>query len=143
MRKYEHINLLVKSKGGVENKAQLADLLVEDLKQSSCLIYGKAEDEQLVLLAELKVQLDSIKLHNGFFKQHIEFVVAGKIINDQYPALTYCVDGAVSRFYGRCSMIPQVCGVDLYLDKSYTGKQGDWVQQKLTVPVGTLYRSLK
>ena len=143
MRKYQHISLLVKQNNGVENKTEFADLIMNDLKQSSCMIYGENADEELVLLAELQTQLDTIKLYSGLFQQRIELVVEGKITNDQYPAITYSVNGATLRFYGRCSTIPQVCGVDLYLDKSYTGEVGDYVKQKFTIPVSKLYRSVK
>jgi len=143
MRKYQHLDLLVKQNNGVGNKTEFADLLMEDLKQSSCMIYGENADEELVLLAELKTQLDTIKLYNGLFQQRIEFVVEGKIINDKYPAITYTVNTATFRFYGRCSTIPQICGVDLYLDKSYTEKTGDPVTQKFSIPVHKLYRAVK
>ncbi len=142
MRKYQHISRLV-SNDGVGNKTEFSDLIMDDLKQSSCMIYGENADEELVLLAELKTQIDTIKLNSGLFQQSIEFVVEGKITNDQYPAITYSVHGTTFRFYGRCSTIPQVCGVDLYLDKNYTGKSGDYVKQKLTIPVSKLYRSVK
>jgi hypothetical protein len=142
MRKYQHISLLVKQNNGVANKIEFSDLVMKDLKQSSCMIYGENIDEELVLLAELKTQLDTIKLNSGLFQQSIGFVVEGKIANDQYPAIAYSVNGATFRFYGRCSTIPQVCGVDLYLDKSYTGKVGDDVKQKFTIPVSKLYRSV-
>ena len=143
MRKYQHISLLVKNNNGIGNKTEFADLIMGDLKQSSCMIYGESADEELVLLAELKTQLDTIKLYNGLFQQRIEFVVEGEITNDQYPAITYSVNGATFRFYGRCSTIPQICSVDLYLDKSYTGKFGDYVKQKLSIPFNKLYRSVK
>ena len=142
MRKYQNLKLLVKDHNGVVNKTVFADLLMNDLKQSCCLVFGETVDEQPVLLAELKIQADSLYLDSGMFHQRIEFVVEGEIINDQYPALTYSVNGATFRFYGRCSTIPQVCGVDLYLDKSYTGKTGDYVKQKFTIPVNKLFKSL-
>ena len=143
MRKYQNLNLLVKHNNGVENKTGFADLLVDDLRQSSCFVFGETKDEQPVLLAELKTQVDSIKLDSGLFHLAIEFVVEGDIVNNQYPALTYSVNGATFRFYGRCSTIPQVCGVDLYLDKSYTENVGDRVKQKFTIPVNKLFKSLK
>lgn len=143
MRKYQHISLLVKQNDGVGNKTEFADLIMDDLKQSSCMIYGENADEELVLLAELKIHIDTIKLNSGLFQQSIEFVVEGKITNAEYPAITYSFNSATFKFYGRCSIIPQVCGVDLYLDKSYTGKVGDYVKQKFTIPVSKLYRSVK
>ena len=98
MRKYQHISLLVKQNDGVGNKTEFADLIMEDFKQSSCMVYGENADEELVLLAELKTQLDTIKLNSGVFQQSIEFVVEGKITNDQYPAITYSVNGATVDF---------------------------------------------
>ena len=142
MRKYQDLELLVKGYYGVVNKAVFGDLLLDDLKQSCCLIFGETVNEQTVLLAELKIQADSLYLDSGMFHQHIEFVVEGKIVNDQYPPLTYSVNGSTFRFYGRCSTIPQICGVDLYLDKSYTEKVGDCVKQKFTIPVYKLFRLL-
>lgn len=143
MRTYQNLELLVKHYDGVVNKTVFADLLINDLKQTRCLIFGKTIDEQAVLLAELKIQTDSLYLDSGMFQQRIEFVVEGEIVNDQYPALTYRVSGDIFQFFGRCSTIPQVCGVDLYLDKSYTEKVGDRVIQKFTIPVSKLFRSLK
>jgi len=84
-----------------------------------------------------------ININKACYLQRIEFVVEGKIINDQYPAITYTVNAATFRFYGRCSTIPQICGVDLYLDKSYTEKTGDPVIQKFRIPVHKLYRAVK
>lgn len=142
MRKYQHLDLLLKKHNGVVNKGVFTDLLINDLKRSCCLVFGETNDEQAVLLAELKIQPDSLFLDNGIFQQRIEFFVAGKIINDQYPALTYSVNTDSFRFYGRCSTIPQICGVDLYLDKSYTGRVGDDVVQKFTIPVYKIFKSL-
>ncbi len=143
MRKYQNLKLLAKRYNGVVDKIVFADLLVDDLKQSGCFIFGETIDDQQVLLAELKTQPDSLSLNQGMFHQHIEFVVEGEIISDQYPAITYSVNAATFRFYGRCSTIPQICGVDLYLDKSYTEKVGDCVKQKFSIPVSKLFRSLK
>jgi len=143
MRQYKNLDLLVKHNNGVKNKTEFSDLLIDDLKESSCSIFGETADEQAVLLAELKIQMDSLDLHSGMFHQHIEFVVDGAIINDQYPALTYTVKGGTVLFFGRCSTIPQVCGVDLYLDKSYTDKEGDYVKQKFTIPVNKLFKFVK
>lgn len=143
MRKYQNLDLLVKHYSGELTKMVFAELLIDDLKESCCLIFGETIDEQSVLLAELKIQADSIYLQNGMFNQYIEFVVEGEILSDQYPPITYSVNGNTFRFYGRCSTIPQICGVDLYLHKSYTKAQGDWVIQKLTIPVNKLFRALK
>ena len=143
MRKYQNLKFLLKDHDGVVNKTIFAELLINDLKQSCCFIFGETDDEQTVLLAELKIQADSLSLENGMFNNRIAFMVEGKIVNDQYPPLTYSVNGDTFRFYGRCSIIPQICGVDLYLDKSYTKRAGDLVKQKFTIPVNKLFRSIK
>ena len=143
MRKYHNLKLLVKHHNGVVNKTEFAGLLINDLKQSCCFIFGETIDEQSVLLAELNIQADSLYLCSGLFHQRIELVVEGEIVNDQHPPLTYRVTGNTFQFSGRCSTIPQVCGVDLYLDKSYTQKTGACVKQKFTIPVNKLFRSLK
>ncbi len=143
MRKYKNLELIVKQHNDALNIELFSNLLMDDLKQSCCLIFGETIDEEFVLLAELKIQRDSLFLSTGMFHQRIEFVVEGEIVNDQYPPLTYRVNGSNFLFYGRCSTIPQICGVYLYLDKSYTEKVGDCVKQKFTIPVNKLFRSLK
>ncbi len=143
MRKYQNLDLLVKSHKGVVNKTEFSNLLLDDLEQSHCFIFGETAGEQAVLLADLKIQAESLCLNSGIFHQRIEFMVEGEIKNDQYPPLTYSVNGNTCRFYGRCSTIPQICGVDLYLDKSYTKRIGDRVRQKFIIPVYKLFRSLK
>jgi len=143
MRKYQNLELLLKNFNGELNKTVFAELLMQDLKQSHCQIFGETIDEELVLLADLKTQANSVCVKSGLLQQSIEFVLVGEIINNQYPALTYRVDTGTFQFYGRCSTIPQICGVDLYLDKSYTEKVGDGVKQKLTVPINPLFKAVK
>ena len=143
MRKYKNLEQLLKAYDGMISKEQFTDLLTEDLKQACCHILGETIDEEAVLLAELKTQKESVSRSSGLFQQYIEFIVIGKIISNQYPAINYHVDTGTFQFFGRCSTIPQVCGVDLYLDKSYTEKEGDSVRQKLSVPVNQLYKSVK
>lgn len=141
MRKYQNLNVLFKHNSDTNN-SEIANLLIEDLKQACCVIFGETIDEQTVLLAKLMIQADSLHLHSRLFHHRIEFIVEGKIVNDQYPALTYTVNGATFQFQGRCSTIPQICGVDLYLDKSYTEKVGDRVQQKFNISFSKLFKSV-
>ncbi len=142
MRKYQHLHTLIQHHNGIADKTELASLLMHDLESSICQIYAETLDEEPVLLAELKTQPETLTFYKGILNPRIEWIVTGEIIEDQYPAIKYQVNGAIMRFYGRCSTIPQVCGVDLYLDKSYTGNLGDRVKQPLTIPVGKLYRSI-
>lgn len=92
-----------------------------------------------MLLAELKIIPDS--LYYDMFDQRIEFTVAGEIVNDQFVPLIYIVQGELLTFHGRCSTIPQVCGVDLYLNASYTGTKADMVRQKFSVSVKKLFKT--
>ena len=94
-----------------------------------------------VILAKLHVLSESI--YYDMFDQRIDFVVSGMILNDQFPALTYDVQGVNFGFYGRCSTIAWVCGVDLYLNHSYTSKQGDVARQGFSISVARLYKQVK
>jgi hypothetical protein len=143
MRKYQGIEGLLNDFNGDLNKNSFAALIMDDLLQANCNIFGETIDDELVLLAELKFQQDSLVQSFGIFNQTIEFVVTGKIINNKYPALTYRVDMGTFQFYGRCSTIAQICGVDLYLDKSYTEKVGDSVSQKFSISVNPLFKTVK
>jgi len=141
MRQEQGLEALVRTYTGKLTITVLSELLLEDLKNCCCLISGKAENEQPVLLAELKIISDS--LYYDMFDQRIEITVAGEILNDQLVPLIYTVQGELFSFHGRCSTIPQVCGVDLYLSASYTGKKADVVRQKFSVSVKKLFKTLK
>jgi hypothetical protein len=114
--------------------------LLNDLENCLCSIFGKTKVEVPVLLAELKIVPQS--LYYEMFDQRIDFEVSGKIINYQYVPLTYVVQGDKYSFNGRCSIIPKVCGVDLYLSKNYTQHTGDVVRQKFSISVKKLVKTL-
>ncbi len=114
--------------------------MLKDLENCLCSIFGKTKDEVPVLLAELKIVPQS--LYYEIFDQRIDFEVSGKIINHQYVPLTHVVQGEKYDFHGRCSTIPKVCGVDLYLSKSYTEQTGHKVRQKFSISVKNLVRTL-
>ena len=141
MRQEQGLEALVRGYTGKLTVSALSELLLKDLKNCNCLISGKAENEQPVLLAELKLIPDS--LNYDMFDQRIEFTVAGEILNDQFVPLTYTVQGDTFSFHGRCSIIPQVCGVDLYLSANYTGTKTEKVRQKFSVSVKHLFKTLK
>ncbi|MCK5189718.1 MAG: hypothetical protein KAR12_06650 [Methylococcales bacterium] len=140
MRQEQGLNGLIQSYSGRLTAKNLADLLLEDLEHCHCLIFGRTEDEVAVELAELKIIPGS--LYYEMFDQRIEFTVAGEIENNQFVPLTYKVQGNKFGFYGRCSTIPRVCGVDLYLNQSYTQKVGDMVRQNFSVSVKKLFKTL-
>lgn len=138
MRQERGLDSLTEKQRGQVTAKILSKLLLDDLENCCCKIFGKTASEEPVLLAELKIVSDS--LFYEMFDQRIEFVVMGNIINDQYVPLTYQVKGKQYSFHGRCSVIPKVCGVDLYLSKTYTEKKGDKVRQRFFVSVKQLLK---
>ena len=140
MRQQQGLEALTEGQRGQVSAKVLSKLLLDDLEQCCCKIFGKTASEEPVLLAELEIVSDS--LFYEMFDQRIEFVVVGNIINDQYVPLTYQVAGKQYSFHGRCSGIPKVCGVDLYLSKTYTEKKGGSVRQRFFVSVKQLLKML-
>ena len=140
MRQEQGLKSLTRQQRGQVSAKTLSKLLLDDLEQCCCKIFGKTTSEELVLLAELKLVEGS--LYYEMFDQRIELVVEGEIINDRYVPLIYQVEGEHYNFHGRCSVIPKVCGVDLYLSKTYTEKLGDRVRQRFFVSVKQLLKML-
>lgn len=133
MRKEHGLSELIKQHKGCVNKRILSQLLLADLKNCQCSIYGEIAENFPLLLAELTLIPESLYFEQ--FDQRIDFIVAGEIINNQSPPLTYKVQGDKYSFDGRCSVIPQVCGVDLYLGSKYTEKVGERIQQRFSIAV--------
>ena len=138
MRQSKGLNALTKDYTGRLTAAVLADLLQDDLKNCECYIFGQTDNEESILLATLQLIPDS--LYYESFDQRIDFTVLGEILVDQYVPLTYRVQGEHYYFYGRCSTVPKVCGVDLYLSQSYTEKAGDIAQQRFSIFVKKLFK---
>ena len=130
MRQLHGLKALSKLHSARLTSKVLADLLMRDLQQCRCFIYGRL-DETPVLLTELVLQTDSLSYE--MFDQRIELTVVGEIIRNNCVPLTYRLQGAQFSITGRCSMIPKVCGVDLYLNSSYSGIVGDVVHQKFKI----------
>lgn len=140
MRQEQGLKTLTQSYSGNLKATALSRLLLEDLKNCSCSIFGKTKEDVPVLLAELKIVPQSLSYE--MLDQRIDFVVTGKILSHQYVPLTYVVQGEKYSFHGRCSTIPKVCGVDLYLSKSYIECAGNSVRQKFSVSVKKLLKTL-
>ena len=125
---------------GKPSIAILADFLLIDLSGVTCSIFGETESGETILLSKLKIIPDSL-YYEGFEKR-IDFRVTGKIMNNQCVPLTYRVEGENYYFYGRCSTVARVCGVDLYLSRSYTERVGDTVWQRFSIDVKKLVNQL-
>jgi len=78
-------------------------------------------------------------LHYDQFDQRIDIIVAGTLLATDVP-LNYALQGKNILVTGRCSLIAQVCGADLLLNKSFNGCIGGEVRQKFSIPLKQLSR---
>lgn len=140
MRQILGLEKLAAQQPGRLNAQKLAELLLADLRQCRCTIYGCIGDDDKVLLAELDLLPDSLEYE--MFDQRIDLTVAGPILRADCVPLTYRLQGGQFAISGRCSMIARVCGVDLYLQRSYTGVVGDIARQKFAIPVKPLLQMM-
>ncbi|MCK5889161.1 MAG: hypothetical protein KAG19_04390 [Methylococcales bacterium] len=138
MRKEKGLDALTEYCDRRLTASTLSTLLREDLSECYCSIFGRDNNEESTLLAILSIIPESLEYEQ--FDQRIDFVVSGVIQVDAYVPLTYRVQGKYYEFYGRCSTTPKVCGVDLYLSKSYTEKAGDMARQRFSVSVKKLLK---
>ena len=128
MKQFHGLSQLAQHHSGKLNGQQLAERLLTDLAHCRCLIYGCIGDDDQILLAELTLLTDSLTFDS--FDQRIDLIVGGHILRNDCVPLTYRLQANEFAITGRCSMIARVCGVDLYLQRSYTGQVGDFARQK-------------
>ena len=121
-----------------QNIQKLAEILLSDLQQCRCYIYGCIGDDEKIVLAELDLLPDT--LIYDIFDQRIELCVSGSILRADCVPLTYRLQGKLFGITGRCSMIAKVCGVDLYLQRSYSGIAGDIARQKFSIKLKPLLK---
>lgn len=123
------------------NVRKMAEILLADLQHCRCRIYGCIGDDDKILLAELVLVAET--LNYDLFDQRIDFCVTGPILRADCVPLTYTLQGELFGISGRCSMIPRVCGVDLYLQRSYTGIAGDIAKQNFAIPVNPVLKAIQ
>lgn len=140
MRRIHGLEKLVQQYSGRLNAQKLADLLLTDLRACRCTIYGNIGDDDKVVLAELDLLEGSLEY--VMFERRIDLIVAGPILRADCVPLSYCLEGENFAITGRCSMIARVCGVDLYLHRSYTGVVGDIARQKFSISVAPVLKTL-
>jgi hypothetical protein len=138
MRQYQGLQAFSQQQTKRFTAPALAAWLAEDLQSCHCLIAGKNQQDERIILAQLPLQADSWLYHR--IEQRIDFIVEGHIIRNDYLPLIYHLQGQKFSVSGRCSMIGKVCGVDLYLSASYTGEVGDFVQQRFSLPLKQLLK---
>ena len=136
MRKFQGLEKLCLNQEGLLTPKRLAQLLITDLAEAQMLIYGRHIDDKPVLLAILNLLPDSLQYDP--FDQRLDLVFAGQIIADSSPALTYCLQGREFSVTGRCSTIPKICGVDLYLSRTFTRTLGDIARQPFAISMKDL-----
>ena len=120
------------------NAPKLAEILMADLQHCRCQIYGCISDDEKIVLAELALLTDTLMYE--MFDQRIDLFVSGPILRADCVPLTYRLQGELFATSGRCSMLPKVCGVDLYLFGSYTGVAGDIARQKFSFQLKPLLK---
>jgi hypothetical protein len=140
MRQIHGLEKLVEQQPSRLNAQKLAELLLTDLRDCRCSIYGTIGDDDKVLLAELALLPESLAYE--MFDQRIDLIVAGPILRNDCVPLIYRLQGERFALSGRCSMIARVCGVDLYLQRSYTGVVGDVARQKFSIQLKPLLQML-
>lgn len=141
MKQFHGVSALCASRQGWLKSKDLASALLDDLQDCRCRIFGCIEEDAEILLATLLLLPDS--LYYDAFDQRIDFTVAGPILRNDCVPLTYRLQGKLFAISGRCSMIARVCGVDLYLQRSYTGVVGDIARQKFSIDINALVKTQK
>lgn len=138
MRQYQGLANLKQAHNGFLLAKDLAVLLLKDLANCECRIFGCMGDDDKVLLASLSLLAESLTYDS--FDQRIDLTLAGPILRNDCVPLTYRLQGEILAITGRCSMIARVCGVDLYLQRSYTGIVGDIARQKFSLDIKSLLK---
>lgn len=141
MKRFHGLAQLGQRLEGKSNGHFLAELLMQDLQQAQCRIFGSIAAGDQILLATLSLLTDSVNYDS--FDQRLDFTVAGPILRNDCVPLTYRLQGGAFGISGRCSMIARVCGVDLYLQRSYTGIVGDMARQKFSIAIKPLLQQIK
>lgn len=141
MKQFHGLHTFSTSASGAHNVKNLANWLLNDLQDCHCQIYGCIGPDDQIQLATLRLLPDS--LNYDAFDQRIDVIVAGPILRNDCVPLTYRLQGNNFAITGRCSMISKVCGVDLYLQASYTGIVGDVARQKFSLGAKPLLKLIK
>lgn len=135
MRHIQGLERLCATETDYLNMERLARLLLKDLSDCHFFIHG--QDPQQTL-AQLELTTDGLFYEQ--FDKRIDLTLQGRIVCKDSPPLTYTLKGKHIAISGRCSVLPQVCGVDLYLNH-YDEATGE-VRQNFSIPVKKLYQQL-
>ena len=141
MRRIHGLESLHRLCAGRINVRKLAAILLEDLQHCCFSVYGCLADGEPVLLAQLDLLPETLVYDD--FDKGIRFTVAGHILRNDVVPLTYRLQGRLFAVTGRCSVLPKICGVDLYLQRNYTSVVGDNVRQNFSFPITPLLKNVE
>ncbi len=141
MKRFHGLSQLIPSGSHTPKAQDLAQALLDDLHPCQCQIYGCIANDDTIVLATLNLVPDSLAY--DAFDQRLDFIMAGPILRNDCVPLTYRLQGKQFAISGRCSVLAKVCGVDLYLHRSYTGIIGDVARQYFSLPIKPLLKLTK
>jgi len=139
MRQLTGLERLLENHTGFIKPEQVAQYMQAQFKESHLLVYAEPLGEQKTLLADLAIIND--QMDYDLYQQRLELVFIGTVIDEKIP-LTYTIHGQDLSYLGRCSVIPKVCGVDLYF-ANYVQSKGQEIRQKIIIPIKDLVKQLK
>ena len=141
MKQYHGLEHWLVQHNAHSERMSLATWLLDDLQTCHCDIYSHQGEDDQILLARLSVLQSSLEYEA--FDQRIDFVVMGPILRNDCVPLTYRLQGKVFAISGRCSILGKICGVDLYLQSTYSNQVGDIARHKFAIPIKSLLQTLK
>ncbi len=117
----------------------VAEFMQKQFNGSHLVVYAEPLSEQKTVIATLA--LNSEMNAYDAYAQRLEMIFMGEVTNESIP-LTYTINGLDLSFYGRCSVLSKVCGVDLYFS-NYKRVEGSVARQKITISIKELVKELK
>ncbi len=139
MKKIHGLNEFKAKYGDISNQHFNLKMLTE-FEDSQFFIFGQ-QDANKTLLANYQLKEDGLFFEP--FSKRIDFVYTGKIIDNSLPPIHYKLEGKTISITGRCTLIPKVCGADLYLDSTYDEQKNSDVIQSHSISVKYLYSEFK
>jgi hypothetical protein len=137
MRQLSGLDKLLKSANVPLNKTELAKLVRTDLSHCRFSVCGQNQG-QSVVIAEMQLIEEGLRYDR--FDQRIDLTFAGELLATEVP-LNYTLQGKDIVITGRCSLVAQVCGADLLLNRSFAAGNGAHVQQKFSITLKELSKA--
>jgi len=139
MRQLNGLEKFLSTHSGFIKAEQVAQYIQAQFSNSHLLVYAEPLNEQQTLLADLTLNGELASYEP--YAQRLEFIYTGYVDSCLIP-LSYTINGVDLSFCGRCSVLPKVCGVDLYFS-NYTRQEGFFARQKITISIKELVKQLK